>query len=355
MQSLNQFERAGLWVTCQGNNRFLDTQVGIERLVNLIIQRQITDVFLQVFRSGRAWFPSNVFEKGAKDSKLCELLDLLGRQEVRAHAWVNVCNAGLSPSPDFIDLIGGHDAFLRDGNGRDTYSDLGIHEIDTPGLWLEPSSPGLHSTIKIISEELNQLSFSGVHLDFIRYPYVLPMKPASWIDCGIDFGYSELALRNFDNGGLRENIFSVSKINGLIPSCEKFGQLFDEWRRLQIENLILTFKQSLPADKSLSVAALAWSDRAYLNAHQDWRRWLEFNLIDSLCLMSYTADANLYSQQVKQAKAFLMPHQTLFAGIGLYKLETTLELNVQLEIAQRLEASPCFFCADRLLQQPFDR
>lgn len=353
MQSLNQPERVGLWVACEGSNRFLDSQAGIERLMNLILKKRVTDVFLQVFRGGRAWFPSKIFESGCRNSKLIELLNELNGRNIMAHAWINVCNASTSTSRQFIDRLG-REARLLDGQGRDTLSDLSPYQIDTPGLWIEPSNPLLHSTMTALVEELNQLNFSGLHLDFIRYPYTLPSKPASWIDCGIDFGYSDSALERFKASLNTEIVFAESKINGSVPDSEISGQIFDNWRRTQIQNLVQTFRQALTDDRELSVAALSWSDRAYLNAYQDWRNWLELGLIDSLCLMTYTADNLLFTEQVKQAKAFLHEHQSLFAGIGLYKFSSDIEVAEQLKLAEKLEVSPCYFCADRLSQAPFD-
>jgi hypothetical protein len=206
-----------------------------------------------------------------------------------------------------------------------------------------------------LSKELGQLAFSGVHLDFIRYPYVLPIKPASWIDCGLDFGFSKPALERFLSGKMQSDYFCSSKLNGIVPSSEAHGQAFDAWRRTQINNLVATFKQTLPKGLEISVAALAWSDRAYLNAQQDWRHWLDSKLIDCICLMTYSADNQLVAEQLRQAREFIEPPQTLFAGIGLYKLTSQSELDLQLKTISEVGASPCYFCADRLLQSPFDR
>lgn len=352
MQSQLLLQRTGIWVPCEGSNRFLDSRRGIELLLELLVERDITDVFLQVFRAGRAWFSSQVFESGCSDSQLLDLLGLLELNNIRAHAWVNVCNAGLNPSAGYVKLLGGEDALLRDGKGRDTSESVPDFEIDTAGIWLEPSNPKLHSAIALLVNELNQFSFAGVHLDFIRYPYALPMKPVSWIDCGVDYGYSSTALQRFKSE-FGSEAFRVSGINGLIPENESSAAAFDGWRRRQINDLIVSFRRALATGRILSVAALAWSDRAYLNAYQDWRSWLKSSLVDELCLMTYTADTNLLEQQIEQAKAFLNPTQQLFAGIGLYKLDSCNQLSKQLRLISSLNTNPCYFCADRFLLPPF--
>lgn len=353
MESQEASRRAGLWVQSQCKNRFLDSPTGIKRLLELVDKHQITDIFLQVFRSGRAWFPSQIFESGTADSRLLDLLPPLLERGVQTQAWINVCNAGTTPSARYVEILGADESFLIDSAGRNTQESLLPFEIDTPGLWLEPSNPKLVLVLKTISEELAALPFSGVHLDFIRYPYALPIKPASWIDCGLDFGYSQQALDRFLLGRTEMQYFHNSRLGGILPSSEANGQTFDLWRREQINKLIAAFKETLPEGRLLSVAALAWSDRAYLNAYQDWRHWLSSNLIDELCLMSYSADIHLVGEQLRQAKSFIRSQQNLFAGIGLYKLSSLSELQQQLKVISDLGASPCYFCADQLLEPAF--
>jgi len=117
--------------------------------------------------------------------------------------------------------------------------------------------------------------------------------------------------------------------------------------------LIAAIKSNAAPGSLFSVAALSWSDRAYLNAYQDWRYWLESEQVDGLCLMTYTADNSLLKQQLRQAIAFRQPGQFIFGGIGVYKLKTEAELRNQVAAVTEL-ADPCYFCANQLLSPPFD-
>lgn len=345
MSRADTFETA-LWVTCEGKHKLLDSRAGFDLLLKLLPAYSIKTVFLQVFRSGRAWFSSNSFEQWQKqNADIRHLLEELQNRGVCAHAWINVCNAGLDPSPKYLQLLGGDDGALRDGQRRTTVELPTGFSLDTPGLWLDPSNPRLKLAMQTLIHELTELEFEGVHLDFIRYPYTVPIKPVSWVDCAPEFGYLNAIEKKF--------AFKNSTINGLVPKDEANALLFDTWRRDQIDQLVRSAKEQLPTSWRLSVAALSWSDRAYLNAFQDWRSWLQRKLCDDLCLMTYSADSHLIDQQIRQAKAFLQDGQTLFSGIGLYKLASDEQRCEQEKLIADLKAVPCYFCADRLLEKPF--
>ena len=101
----------------------------------------------------------------------------------------------------------------------------------------------------------------------------------------------------------------------------------------QVTALVSSTKHALRDDQILSVAAVSWSDRAYLSAYQDWRSWLEDDRVDWVCLMSYTKDLRLFSHMVKQATPFTTSRSKLLAGIGSWILKPQ-EIDQQKQIAQ---------------------
>ena len=88
----------GLWVQAEGANRTLDSAEKIKALVKRARAAGVTDIYAQVYRSGRAWFPTNLADdspaKRAGQDPLALLLDLASRGEecdcpIKVHAWIN--------------------------------------------------------------------------------------------------------------------------------------------------------------------------------------------------------------------------------------------------------------------------
>jgi uncharacterized lipoprotein YddW (UPF0748 family) len=81
---------------------------------------------------------------------------------------------------------------------------------------------------------------------------------------------------------------------------------------------------------------LAWSDRAYQSAFQDWREWLAQGLIDAALVMAYTADTHHFRLMLQSALPFQSEKSRVYAGLGCYKYESEEELRLQLSVAQAL-------------------
>jgi uncharacterized lipoprotein YddW (UPF0748 family) len=180
---------------------------------------------------------------------------------------------------------------------------------------------------------------SGVHLDFFRYPYLLPMKPSSRIRVGSEFGYGTDSLQRFAKECGIDDAFERDAHGALHPRSDEISLRWDSWRREQIERYLPGIRERLSAGQKLSVACLAWSDRAYLTSYQNWRRWLERGMLDVACLMAYSADDELFSYLVRQAAAFQSDRAALIAGIGAYLLRNVAQLQRQLEIAHECGAA----------------
>ena len=57
----------------------------------------------------------------------------------------------------------------------------------------------------------------------------------------------------------------------------------DDWRRAQVTGLVRRIREAARAkapDLELSAAVWAWPDRAYLSMFQDWRGWIDEELLE---------------------------------------------------------------------------
>jgi uncharacterized lipoprotein YddW (UPF0748 family) len=297
--------RRGLWVLCEGSQRVLEHPERIPALIDDARQLGVSDLFIQVYRGGRAWFDSSqvdaapyrsILERTGRDT-LAELLPLAHAAGLRVHAWVNVLSLAGNTQSDLIAELG-RDAVLVDGFGRSLldYPELDVPEPDrryyrmgTPAVYLDPAAPGVAERLAAIFGELlvRYPELDGLHLDYIRYPDVLPFIPGSRFGVGLDFGYGAATRARFATETGLEARF------GAAPAV---ANRWDAWRRDQVTRLVATLRGTADAfhpDTLLSAAVWAYADRAYLALGQDWRGWLDDGLLDFAVPMAYTLDDRL--------------------------------------------------------------
>src|SRR5262249_4831158 len=154
---------------------------------------------------------------------------------------------------------------LTDNRGLriDAYSDAGAppdarseyFSLDTPKLWLDPASSNVHRHLCGLAADLLDAypALSGLHLDFFRYPYLLPMQPSSRSRCCFEFGYGEESRAKFEEHRGGNGCFE-SVGGALRPSSDAVSLHWDCWRRAQIEKYLVSFRELLKPAQQLSVA-----------------------------------------------------------------------------------------------------
>jgi uncharacterized lipoprotein YddW (UPF0748 family) len=317
----------GLWVLCQGSQRVLDQPEKLPALIEDARALGVSDLFVQVYRGGRAWFDSSHADAGPwrrnRDAAGQDTLALLIRSAqaagLRVHAWVNVLNLADNRRAPLVESVGSH-AVLVDQRGRSLldYPKLDVPEPDrryyrlgTPGVWLDPAAPGvseyLVETFRELAERYPELD--GIHLDYIRYPGVLPFAPGSRFGVGLDMGHGARTRERFR----AETGLEAPRPPDRLDNADRW----DGWRRDQVTELVRAIAGAARAERpGLSVSAAVWShaERAYLSIGQDWRRWLEEGLLDLAVPMAYTQDARLLRYQ---AEDFARAPQAARTWVGL--------------------------------------
>ena len=322
----------GLWVEAEGPNQTLDDLGRLEAMVRTAADAGIANLYLQVYRGGRSWYASDLaddepYRRAIARQRYDPLQFALGlahSKGLRVHAWMNLFNLGKRREGPVQARLG-QAAFTRDNRGRSLLDydfsrppgDEGKWVmLDTPGYWLDPGDSQVQAALTALVEELvsRYPTLDGVHFDYIRYPYGIPTVPGSRYSNGLDFGYGERSVARFQ----AETGFSAFAAKD-DPSV---AQRWDDWRREQLGRFLRHVRgqlRRLKRDLALSAALLAWPDRAYLSAYQDWRLWLEEGLLDQGIVMNYTRDGRLASYLTRQAVAF-RGRSKLFVGLGAYAL-----------------------------------
>lgn len=319
----------GLWVLCEGSQRVLEHPERIPALIADAHRLGVSDLFVQVYRGGRAWYdsshadaaPYRALREATGGDTLAELITHAHENDLRVHAWVNVLSLARNRrAPILQDL--GPGAVLVDRAGRSLldYPDLDVpppdrryYRMGTPAVWLDPAAPGVAERLSLTFAELlaRYPELDGLHLDYIRYPDVLPFTPGSRFGVGLDFGYGPATRARFRAETGLEAPFGDSIAN---------ANAWDAWRRDQVTALVVALRlaaRSIAPDIELSAAVWSWADRAYLAQGQDWRRWLEDGLIELAVPMAYTLDDRILRYQA-ESYARLPLGERVWVGLGTW-------------------------------------
>ncbi len=308
--------RRGIWILAEGSVRVLDDPARIPAVLDRAEALGVDDLFVQVYRGGRAFYPAGA---GIERSPAADLLaaqgvdalaELIAAAQLRGlavHAWVNVLSLSTRRDAALIGELGA-DAILVDRKGRSLldYPEYDIPEPDrrfyrmgTPGVYLDPALPRVRTKLLATFRDLltRYPGLRGLHLDYIRHPGVLPFSPGSRFGVGLEFGYGpeSRALYRAETG-------MPDPIEGAPEGTVRAATTWDDWRRDQVTRLVTSIAEMARQtrnDITISAAVIPYVDRAYLSLAQDWRRWLEEGALDLAIPMVYTLDDRLFRYQVE--------------------------------------------------------
>jgi len=326
--------KRGLWVLAEGSVRVLDDPARIAALLERAERLGVTDLFVQVYRGGRAFYPAGpgIERVPAVDDLAAAgvdvLAELLGRAHargMRVHAWVNVLSLSTRRDARMIEELG-RSAILVDRLGRSVldYPDLDLPEPDrrfyrmgTRGIYLDPAVPAVRERLVATFHDLLRRypALDGLHLDYIRHPGVLPFSPGSRFGVGLEFGYGAETRARY-----RAETGRPDPIDGAGPGIVRAASAWDAWRRHQVTTLVEEIAAASRAASPgvvLSAAVIPYVDRAYLSLAQDWRNWLETGAIDLAIPMVYTLDDRLLRYQLETFAGWAQ-RERIWPGLGIW-------------------------------------
>lgn len=323
----------GVWVTVFSENKVLYSREAASEMVRDCKKAGINEIYLQVYQSGKAYYDSKItdrtkYEEILKSAGL-DIIDFLleeaKRNNIKVFAWINLLSLGKNHQADILSKFGDSvltkDQHLR-GPLREEKTDLDKYYSREDQLFLEPGDRRVVDFLSAVVGEIitRYPCFSGLHFDYIRYPYAVPFCPGSRFGgYGLLYGYGQ------------QNVESFMKQSGYDPLSGLSDNIrfleWDNWRRKQVTDLIhelsLQAKQKLPS-LAISCAVIPSAERAYTSAFQDWPLWLEKGIIDYVVLMNYSQDSRLV-QEIQEAGQAYRKGKKVFAGIGLYQLKNELD------------------------------
>ncbi|MCC6220579.1 MAG: family 10 glycosylhydrolase [Deltaproteobacteria bacterium] len=336
--------RFGLWVEAEGQTQaFKDSHAFVE-FSEFVEAVPLTDLYCQVYRRGRSWFPSMLADDLPYRESLSEgveplraAIDFAHSKGKKVHAWVNVLRVKDRRNAPIFKIIGkeaalvdsfGSSLFDYDLKGLPPANSGSAYGLDTPGIWLDPTSERVRQYVAELILELVRAypDLDGIHLDMIRFPFAVNSGNNPQGSRFLEFGYSQDSIRSFFDvlsgmGGYPREFFAKR------PS----GREWEYWRAAHVTQLVREIKSllaSVAPHMELSVAALADSERAKKRALQDWPQWLERKLVDKVVLMAYTTDASLVEQQTLFATKLSEPSRVMI-GLGAWLMLRDQELLIR--------------------------
>ena len=357
-----------LWVLAEGSQRVLENPERIPALLADARALGASDLFVQVYRRGVAWWPSELARPAERWAEaraarpeapdpVAALLAAAHAQGLRVHAWVNVLSladnaeaavlADLGPAALQVDRKGR--SILDYPEGEMPEPEAPHLRMGTPAVWLDPAAPGLGDWYARLVAELfgRYPELDGLHLDYLRYPDVLPFSPGARFGVGMDFGYGAISRERF-----REDTGLTAPVDGQLAHANAW----DDWRREQVTGVLGRMRAALAAAApraALSAAVFPHPERAYLSIHQDWLGWLEAGLLEFAVPMLYTRDERLLRYQAAAFPGGVEGHK-VWAGLGTWLFRADPAVAVaQLQTARRLGvAGHALFSWDAIADAP---
>ena len=247
---------------------------------------------------------------------------------MRVHAWVNVnlvSDAELPVARSHV--IYAHPEWVMVPRDLAAASDphdpayLGLlsryvqaHSDQIEGLYLSPiPSDAADYTVAVVSDIASRYGVDGIHIDYARYP-------------NDDFDYSAAALSAFradvlahvDAAEQRE--YEERSRGRPLFYTQMFPQRWQDFRRTKMTELVTRLHAAVKHARPDAVfSAAVWPDPAEASGRrlQDWRGWLDMQLLDAICPMAYTTDPALFRSQIAGVRRIAGSHR-VWAGIGAF-------------------------------------
>ena len=361
--SVSNSPRIGVWITVFSPTEILQKTQNVDRLIETCKRSGVTDVYLQIYRANKAYYDSRITDKTFFDSVLAStgqdvlkyLLAEANKNGIKVHAWINLLSLAHNKDASILKKYGREilaiDQYGRPAmpmNGKDELDEYYIRENQ---LFLEPGDKRVRKYLTFIAAEIIKKypGFSGLHLDYVRYPAVVPFVPgARFTSHGISYGYSDANTKAFKKAeGL--------DVKKMAHSRENFLK-WDGWRRKQVSTLVKDISKKTRRIKptlEISCAIVPSVGRTYLTTFQDWTKWLKDKTADYVVIMNYTDDSRLMELQTD---SMLLPDfsKKVHIGLGAYLLKNDPEkLEDQLKYLKKVSpVGIVLFSYDDLARNP---
>ena len=282
----------------------------LDKLIDFASQARIKVLFVQIYHSGQAWFPSKVANDShyqeCKKALLGDPLILLMKKAhahgIQVHAWLNLMSLGSNVDADFLKKYG-TDILTQNLQRKAKMDD---YKIDGQ-YFLEPGDLRVREDLGVMVKEILHAypQLDGIQFDYIRYPDVNP-----------HYGYTKINMERF------------KKATGVKVINEQ-SAIWQDWRRDQVTatltKLVKIVRLNRPRMQVSTTGCMPYA-RAYFEAYQDWASWLSKGLVDFVTIMDYSVDLKQFERWIRAVKEKTKDLSKVRIAVGAYKMVTTPEV-----------------------------
>lgn len=299
----------GIFVWSLENVPVLCSEKEMDNLVNFAQKHEIKTLFVQVYQSNKAWFPSKVGDSSpyqeclqkVSSDPLALLIKKAHLKGLEVHAWMNMLSLGNNKNAKMLRTYG-PGILTRNVQPKHVLED---YKIDNQ-FFLEPSDPNVRQeSVDVVKEILQRYpELDGIQFDYIRYPDVHPF-----------YGYSKNNLERF------------KKITGKKVIKEN-DPVWKQWKRDQVTELLkrlVSKVRSIHPKIHISTTGCLSFSRAYEEAFQDWPSWINKGLVEFVTVMDYPPDVPTFKKNVIDIKSKVEDFSKVNVAVGAYKPEQKLE------------------------------
>jgi len=333
----NESPSRALFVSVIQNPPVLSSRKDILGLIDFAKQSHIKILFVQVYHSNQAWFPSHIVDdswykenlKTVKEDPLALLIKEAHAEGVEVHAWLNLMSLGANKNASFLKKYG-PEILTRNLEKKTKLED---YKIDRQ-YFLEPGDPRVRNDLaKLVGELLNEYpSLDGIQFDYIRYPDVHP-----------HYGYTKV------------NIARFKKATGL-KVIDETSSIWQDWRRSQVTEVLtklVRLVRSRRPHMQVSTTGCMPYARAMYEAYQNWPFWIDSGLTDFVTIMDYSIDPVQFKKWIMVIKEKTKAFSKVHIAVGAEKLVHAPEtFETEFNICEQMKASCTIFHYGNLLENP---
>ena len=326
--------RLGTWISIFSKENVLQSTDNIDHLLDVAQSSGIDDIYIQIYRADKAYYNSSITDASPYENLLSQagtdtfeyLIKESKGRGISVHAWINLLSIAQNKDANIIKTLG-KSALTLDQHGRTSLKDkndpLDKYYLRETQFFLEAGNPGVRKYLSEIAGEIVKKypDLTGIHLDYIRYPFIVPFIPGSrFTSHGISYGYG------------KENLDAFKRSSGIDIASDKYSRrnflLWDNWRRDNVTSLVRDISEKvrdLNPDLKISCTISSSIERTYFVTLQDWTLWIDKDYIDYVVAMDYTDDIRLLRFNANSIISQTDPGRTQI-GMAAYLLEDQPEI-----------------------------
>lgn len=290
----------------------------IEKVVQMLKEKGINNIFLETFYHGTTIYPSDVLKQYGVDYQRGEFIGFdplqvwieeCHKRNIKVHIWFETFYIGNTPPRSSAHhILSVYPEWANKTKAMADSSEISVSASEHNGYFLDPANPEVQKFIgEILKEIAEKYNPDGINLDYIRYPQGANVKTDN--SMGTEWGYTRFAREEFkaDNNDTDPLTISVN------------DPLRQEWFKYR-QNKITDFVRSTNEltkkhDIMLTAVIFPSIESAKATKMQDWRVWSEENLIDGITPLILTIDKRTLNSVLYDLKSQLSKNTKVYPGL----------------------------------------